>query len=128
MKSIYYPLIFLLFFSSCQVHNSIPNVDSNSTDYVKLIDHISTSPRYFDAKKLNIVYEEDYNDQDGQLNYNIYDQKQNIVQSNLSQPITIVYGVNKLQIPLNNLSAGIFVLEVINEKGVKKYLTFLKSV
>jgi len=127
MRSGFYSIIFFLL-ASCQVHNTIPKVDSNSNDYINLYDNIPTNPRYLDGNNLRIIYQESYNDQDGQLNYNIYDQKQNIVQSNSSQPITIVYGVNKLHIPLNNLATGIFVLEVINEKGVKKYLTFLKSV
>lgn len=120
-------LVFLL--CSCgNTYNSIPEVVSNSSDYVKLGDKISSAPRYLNGNNLKIIYQENYNDQDGLLEYKIYNQKQVVVQSNLTQIVSVKYGLNKLDIPLNNIFTGIYVLEITNEKGVKKYLTFLKSV
>ena len=120
--------IIMILLVSCQVHNSVPKVASNSSDYVKLDDKISSTPRYLNGDDLKIIYQENYNDQDGKLEYKIYNQKQDVIQSNLTQSVPINYGLNKLKISLNNLGTGIYVLEIINEKGVKKYLTFLKSV
>ncbi len=97
-------------------------------DYIQLEDNITTHPRYLNGRHLRVIYQENYNDQDGKLEYKIFNQKQIVVQSNVTQTVAVKYGKNKIDIPLNNLSSGIYVLEVINEKGVKRYLTFLKSV
>jgi|SRR5690606_19737597 len=124
-----YLLAFIIIIYSCGTsNNSVPNVSSNEEDYIELKNNITTTPRYLSGNTLNIIYQENYNDQDGQLEYVIRDQKQSVIQSNVTHPIGITYGINKISIPLNNLSTGIYVLEVINEKGVKQYLTFLKSV
>lgn len=116
------------FLQSCIVwHNSVPKVDSNPEDFIMLEDKISTHPRYLNGNDLHIIYQENYNDQDGKLEYIIYNQKQIVVQSNHTQTVTVKYGTNKINIPLTSLWPDIYVLEIINEKGVKKYLTFLKS-
>lgn len=122
-------LIYIIFIYSCGTpNNSIPNVSSNEEDYIELKMNITSTPRYLSGNTLNIVYRENYNDQDGQLEYVIRDQKQTVIQSNTTHPLGVTYGINKISIPLNSISSGIYVLEVINEKGVKQYLTFLKSV
>lgn len=126
-----YIFVFVLaiFLNSCSTpQNTVPRVPSNETNYITLQDNISSKPRYLNGQNLKIVYQENYNDQDGKLTYNIYNQKQSVIQSSLSHSVSVSYGLNKLSIPVNNLSSGMYILEVINEKGVKKYLTFLKSI
>lgn len=124
-----YLLVFIIIIYSCGTPNNlIPSISSNEEDYIELKNNITSTPRYLSGNTLNIIYRENYNDQDDQLEYVIRDQKQVVVQSNASHPIGVMYGINKISIPLNSISSGIYVLEVINEKGVKQYLTFLKSV
>ncbi|RFN58805.1 hypothetical protein [Marixanthomonas ophiurae] len=122
-------IFYLVLLQSCTtIYNVVPAVPSNPEDFIQLEDNITTHPRYINDDHIRVIYQENYNDQDGKLEYNIYNQKQVIVQNNITQSVAVKYGTNKLSIPLNNLSSGIYTLEVINEKGVKKYLTFLKSV
>ncbi len=124
-------IIGLYFFQSCgPAHNSVPKVNSNASNYFIVEDKISSTPRYINGTDLFFIYKENYNDQDTQLDYKIYDQKRVVVQSSLSVPITIKYGLNKLQLPLTGLlsNTGIYVLEITDEKNQKKFITFLKSV
>lgn len=69
---------------------------------------------------LRIIYDEDYNDQDGELTFNIYDQHKTLVLSDASLTVSIDKGDNILDIDLrcsgNALDAGFYILEVKNEK------------
>lgn len=128
MKNIYHLISFgILLLANCTPRTSIPSVPTNNEDFFLLNDKISTSFRYVNGSALHFLYNEDYNDQDGFLNYTIYAQDQQIVQSSNTQAIRVVYGVNKIKMPLSIIRPGYYILEVINEKGVKQYLTFQKA-
>jgi len=78
---------------------------------------------------LKFRYSEEYNDQDKQLTYNIYDRTNTLVTSNSKQPLMVQFGLNEYQLDLScngdALQNGFHVLEVINEKKEKWYLRFL---
>lgn len=118
------------FCQSCVVfNNTIPAVASNDTEYFQVQNKISSSPRYLNGDDLYFIYREHYNDQDSFLEYKILDQKRNVVQSSLTNPVSVQYGLNKIKLPMRpSITTGIYVLEIINEKDQKKYITFLKSV
>ena len=83
------------------------------------------------------IYEEEYNDLDGKLKFNIYNSHNTIVASNSTmlptsaQPL-VSYGDNRIKLniasctftPTGNLGSGFYILEVINEKNEKWYLRF----
>lgn len=74
-------------------------------------------------------YNEEYNDADGNLTYNIYDRYNQVVASSATHPHSITYGYNYIGINGTcssgiGLGSGHYVLEVINEKNEKWYLRF----
>jgi len=76
--------------------------------------------------KVRFKYREKYNDSDGLLSFKIYDDFHNDVTTTYSSvnPQTLVYGENWFDIDVTSLSAGHYLLEVINEKNEKNYLRF----
>lgn len=71
---------------------------------------------------LRILYNEEYQDADGQLNYQIF-------AAGTTTPLAtsvkyISFGINYLKIGTSSFSAGFYILEVTNDKNEKKYLRF----
>jgi len=91
-----------------------------------------------DRNQLYFKYDEEYQDTDKKLQFNIYDDKHDKVVSSAALASSLVpvvyYGDNRYGINLNNtsytggtlLSPGYYVLEVINEKNEYWYLRFKK--
>jgi hypothetical protein len=87
-------------------------------------------------KKLLFKYNEEYDDKDGLLTYNIYDKYNKIIINNISNPLNVIYGDNRYSIDISLSSillSGVtmpydeyYILEVINEKNEKWYLRFKK--
>jgi hypothetical protein len=87
-------------------------------------------------KKLFFKYNEEYNDKDNFLTYNVYDKYNKIIINNSSKSLPVVYGDNRYTIDLAQstiLLTGAsmpfneyYILEVINEKNEKWYLRFKK--
>jgi len=79
---------------------------------------------------VKFIYNEEYNDQDNQLTYTIYDANNTIAvdEDDLSQ--AVVYGDNRYDLNFSSFSGdvvlenGVYVLEVMNEKNEKWYLRF----
>lgn len=73
-------------------------------------------------------YNEEYNDQDGELTYNVYNKYHRIVGTQDSIAIDIDYGYNNCSLNMTcsglGLTFGHYILEVINEKNEKWYLRF----
>lgn len=87
--------------------------------------------------KLMFKFDEEYNDTDDKLSFNIYtDRQHNVIVSSTLVPSTVVpasdYGDNRITLNLMSCSlttsgylpSGYYILEVINEKGEKFYLRF----
>lgn len=82
--------------------------------------------------KLLFKYDEEYNDADSKLTFNIYDEDRNLVGANSYLPTgqqkLVSVGDNRYVINLINcyinLGNGFYVLEVTNEKNEKRYLRF----
>ena len=75
-------------------------------------------------------YENEYNSSSTDLNYNIYDwDDQNTpVISGTTSALTLGYGGNQYKLDVGSLTTGEFyLLEVINDKGEKRYLRFEKD-
>jgi len=77
---------------------------------------------------LRFVYDEQYNDQDGKLNYFIYNEYNDEVIPSVVTDLTPVYGDNRMDLDLScsgiGINSGFYTLEVINEKNEKLYLRF----
>lgn len=77
---------------------------------------------------LRFVYDEEYNDTDGELRYNVYDQYNTVVATQDDIPLSVSYGDNRLGLNIAciglRLSKGYYILEVINEKNEKQYVRF----
>jgi len=88
--------------------------------------------------KLLFKYDEEYNDTDGKLNFNIYNNQHQVVISSANMATAniplVSYGDNRYSIDLNNaiytngqnIGGGYFILEVLNEKNEAWYLRFRK--
>ncbi|MCH2229180.1 MAG: DNRLRE domain-containing protein, partial [Crocinitomicaceae bacterium] len=78
---------------------------------------------------LKFIYEEQYNDQDNELSYNIYDNENTVVVTGTGDEL-VYYGDNRYELDFScaagpgHLTDGVYVLEVINEKNEKWYLRF----
>jgi hypothetical protein len=78
--------------------------------------------------KVYLKYREEYNATD--FKFNIYNDASELIENENSIPTTtfLGYGDNRIEIPLNegegNISAGYYLLEVINKKNEKWYLRF----
>ncbi len=89
--------------------------------------------------RLNFRYDEEYNDSDNKLRYNIYDYQNMVVSSNQIVPPTIIpgvsYGDNRIKIntlqcgftTVGGLTDGVYILEIINEKNEHWYLRFKQT-
>ncbi|NOQ74892.1 MAG: DNRLRE domain-containing protein [Crocinitomix sp.] len=79
---------------------------------------------------VKFIYNEEYNDQDDELTYTIYDATRNIAASDVTLAQTVVYGDNRYDLDFSTftgdivLENGVYVLEVKNEKNEKWYLRF----
>ena len=79
---------------------------------------------------VKFIYNEEYNDQDGQLTYSIYDASNSVVVSETDLANAVVYGDNRYDLDFSSytgthtLDNGVYVLEVTNEKAEKWYLRF----
>ena len=88
---------------------------------------------YFIARDgvLRFQYEEQYNDQDGELTYRIRNIYNNIVHDDLDESILTNYGDNVLVVDLTcsgaGLNSGYYFLEVENEKKEKWLLRFFQE-
>lgn len=90
-------------------------------------------------QKLLFKFDEQYNDTDGKLKFNIYNEANSVVYSSVSMGTSspsIIYGDNRYSIDLSNSAYFVsgqtmpnnkfYILEVINEKNEKWYLRFKK--
>lgn len=81
------------------------------------------------GKTLRIGYWEDYND--AALQYAVRAMNGSVVCSSSTQSVTVAYGYNELDIPVTvsgtPIPEGFYWLEVINTKGIKKYLRFFQD-
>lgn len=79
---------------------------------------------------VKFIYNEEYNDQDDQLTYTIYDATRTEAVSDITLAQTVVYGDNRYDLDFSTftgdivLENGVYVLEVKNEKNEKWYLRF----
>lgn len=71
---------------------------------------------------LRFKFEEQYNDNN--LTYNIYNDLNNIVLSQATNPLTVQYGYNRYALDVSSLNTGFYTLEVINDKKEKWLLRF----
>jgi len=116
-------LISICFLSSCCTVNKYSSITPSADDnYTELIDEVSSEYRMIGNGPLKFRYRELY--EFNQLSYNIYDNKNKVVQTQIDEPVSIRYGTNYINLPLSNLSSGRFILEVVNTKNRKKYLHF----
>lgn len=89
---------------------------------------------------LTFKYDEEYNDLDSKLKFNIYTDQNVIAATNLTMPVAfqpaVLFGDNRITLniascsftPSGNLGSGFFILEVINEKNEKWYLRFKHNI
>jgi hypothetical protein len=80
------------------------------------------------GNSLKFYVTEEYNNQSGSLNYNVYadGDRTNPVLSGTQQVHSLVYGDNRYNLDVISLSNGSYILEVINDKKEKFYLRFIK--
>ena len=80
---------------------------------------------------LRFRYDEEYNDQDQGLQYNIYNVAHNVVADETDAAVTVVYGDNRREIDIRPsgvcLPKGYYVLEITNEKNEKFLLRFFQN-
>jgi len=91
-----------------------------------------------DRNKLYFKYDEEYQDTDGKLQFNVYNDRNDKVINSATLPASLVpavsYGDNRYVFDLSNtaysggalLAEGYYTLEVINEKNESYYLRFKK--
>lgn len=82
--------------------------------------------------KFYFYYDEEYASS-ASLTYKVYDKNNNVVLSTSSQVLTQMvgsvnreYGDNRYSLDVTSLGSGAYVLEVVNERGEKFYLRFVK--
>lgn len=82
--------------------------------------------------KFYFFYDEEYASTSS-LTYNVYDKNNSIVLNTTTQVLTHTvgtvnreYGDNRYSLDVTSLAAGSYILEVVNEKGEKLYLRFIK--
>jgi len=100
--------------------------------YSKLYSPVVRKPDggyYTTQRLLNFFYNEEYNDSDGKLTYNIYKADDNSIVANQSDvDLPVVFGDNFYNLDLDAISGGLpednYLLEVVNEKKEKFYLRF----
>ncbi|MFT5823663.1 MAG: hypothetical protein ACI8ZM_004925 [Crocinitomix sp.] len=79
---------------------------------------------------VKFIYNEEYNDQDDQLTYTIFDAERELAVTDITLAQTVVYGDNRYDLDFSTftgdivLENGVYVLEVKNEKNEKWYLRF----
>lgn len=79
---------------------------------------------------VKFIYNEEYNDQDDQLTYSIYDASNAAVVTDGTMPEPVVYGDNRYDLDFSTftgsttLDNGVYVLQVTNEKDENWYLRF----
>ncbi|OFY82857.1 MAG: hypothetical protein A3F72_01865 [Bacteroidetes bacterium RIFCSPLOWO2_12_FULL_35_15] len=122
--------------SASQIHFVIGRTRSNSSCAIVKRELDGGYHIVYDGN-LSFKYDEEYNDLDGKLKFNIYNSHNTIVASNSTmlptsaQPL-VSYGDNRIKLniasctftPTGNLGSGFYILEVINEKNEKWYLRF----
>ena len=76
--------------------------------------------------KLRYIYDEEYNDLDGELTYTVYNDRHEAVMTETDQTQAIAYGQNRLVLALDVCwtDGNYYVLEVTNEKKEKWYVKF----
>ncbi|MCG8577590.1 MAG: hypothetical protein MI810_22105, partial [Flavobacteriales bacterium] len=87
---------------------------------------------YYEAQKgiVRFIYQEEYNDLDGELSYNIYDALNQPIDLSSLDPELSAYGDNRYDLDFSSatgeitLDYGFYILEVQNEKNEKWYLRF----
>ncbi|MCT4581140.1 MAG: hypothetical protein N4A35_06955 [Flavobacteriales bacterium] len=101
---------------------AIPNLVTTYTPVSKTYD--GSYVKVMADRKLRFSYTEEYEDQDIQMEYTIYDQKH--VPVSFSQSLISSYGSNRRVIDVSSLSSqgGVYTLEIKNEKGEKWGLKF----
>lgn len=79
---------------------------------------------------VKFIYNEEYNDQDAQLTYKIFDANNEVAVNEIDLAQTVVYGDNRYHLDFSTftgdvvLENGVYILEVKNEKNEKQYLRF----
>jgi hypothetical protein len=80
---------------------------------------------------LRVQHDEEYNDQDGEMTFNIYNSFRQIVVSDLSQTKVLHYGDNRHEIDLScneiGLNRGYYLLEIVNEKNESVFIRFYQA-
>jgi hypothetical protein len=104
-----------------------------NTIYAKLERELKGVKYAVNLNKFYFFYDEEYSSTTS-LTYNVYDKNNNVVLKTATQVLTQTisnqpnreYGDNRYYLDVTSLAAGSYVLEVINEKGEKFYLRFIK--
>lgn len=112
-----------------ELNNHITSFDCHSNQYVKLLKKLDGSYYKTINERLYVDYIEEYNSED--IIFNVYDETNTEVVSELDQPKLAPYGDNRLVFNFSNtgeyLQDGYYVLEMINAKNEKLYLRFKKG-
>lgn len=104
-----------------------------NTIYAKLERELKGVKYSVNLNKFYFFYDEEYSSTTS-LTYNVYDKNNNVVLKTATQVLTQTvsnqpnreYGDNRYYLDVTSLGTGSYVLEVINEKGEKFYLRFIK--
>ncbi len=104
-----------------------------NTIYAKLERDLKGVKYSVNLNKFYFFYDEEYSSTTS-LTYNVYDKNNNIVLKTATQVLTQTisnqpnreHGDNRYYLDVTSLGTGSYVLEVINEKGEKFYLRFIK--
>ena len=110
-----------------QVKDAIVSFRCPSLSYYELSKKLDANYALLQAGQLLFLYQEQYHDTDGNLEYNIYDATCTNVMSSGSLPESVAYGRNDYTLDIGGNSAfstGYYVLEVINEKEESWFLRF----
>jgi hypothetical protein len=104
-----------------------------NTIYAKLERDLKGVKYPVNLNKFYFFYDEEYASTSS-LTYNVYDKNNLVVLKTATQVLTQTisgqsnreYGDNRYYLDVTSLIAGSYILEVINEKGEKFYLRFIK--
>lgn len=113
---------------NCLIEEAIASFGCLPGTYVDLKKKLDGGYAEVKDGMLRFLYDEHYHDQNNALTYHIYDEFNTLIASDADFNLNPDYGDNRFELDLScdgiGLAAGMYKLEVINEKAEKQYLRF----
>jgi hypothetical protein len=98
---------------------------SSISEYAELRKALDNGYFLTDEVELPVRYFEEYSDQNGFLDFKIYDKDRAVVLASANS-VPVTYGTNYLKIPITELTSGYYIMEVTNSKDEILKLRFKK--